>query len=183
MEEVRKILVAIDDSDGALRALQWTLDNFYREGDILALLHVIPRPQAATSYGAPPVDMLPSSSTVDQEQQALEAQRFIREKFLPRLQGCADEPEVHIVRVRAEPHVSTIRISCNQGLQQNCIQLNWTGASCSEIPMYADAKAFASFGPQWWLGKGEGREGGGGHGRADIQRFREGDYPSRALLM
>lgn len=107
MEELRKILVAIDDSDGAQRALQWTLDNFYREGDILALLHVIPRPQTTTSYGAPPVDMLPSSSTVDQEQQAVEAQRFIREKFLPRLQGCADEPEVHIVRVRESRFLTT----------------------------------------------------------------------------
>lgn len=110
MEELRKILVAIDDSDGAQRALQWTLDNFYREGDILALLHVIPRPQTTTSYGAPPVDMLPSSSTVDQEQQAVEAQRFIREKFLPRLQGCADEPEVHIVRVRESSFLITFSV-------------------------------------------------------------------------
>lgn len=111
MEELRKILVAIDDSDGAQRALQWTLDNFYREGDILALLHVIPRPQTTISYGAPPVDMLPSSSTVDQEQQAVEAQRFIREKFLPRLQGCADEPEVHIVRVRESRFLVTFSVS------------------------------------------------------------------------
>ncbi len=97
--EVRKIVIAIDDSDESLRALQWTIDNMYRAGDILALLHVIPRPQATVSYGAPPVDMLPSSSVVDQEQQALAAQEFIREKFLPRLQGCADDPELHIVRV------------------------------------------------------------------------------------
>ena len=107
MGEVRKILVAIDDSEGAQRALQWTLDNFYRDGDIIALLHVIPRPQATSSYGAPPVDMLPSPpSTEHQEELTYAAQQFIKEKFLPRLQGCSDDPEVHIARVGTQAFTS-----------------------------------------------------------------------------
>ena len=137
MAELRKILIAIDDSAESLRALQWTIDNMYREGDILALLHVIPRPQATSSYGAPPVDMLPSSSVADQGQQALAAQEFIREKFLPRLQGCADDPELHIVRVRKpapqaffQQHIAW---SSRKRLSTLCMQQTHMGMSNSSF--------------------------------------------------
>eukprot|EP00730_Choanoeca_flexa_P013183 TRINITY_DN5042_c0_g1_i2.p1 TRINITY_DN5042_c0_g1~~TRINITY_DN5042_c0_g1_i2.p1 ORF type:complete len:151 (+),score=27.91 TRINITY_DN5042_c0_g1_i2:115-567(+) len=35
----RKIILAVDHSDASHQALDWTLENFYREGDVLYLVH------------------------------------------------------------------------------------------------------------------------------------------------
>jgi hypothetical protein len=38
----REIIVAVDDSDFSKYAFRWTLQNVYREGDTIGILHVEP---------------------------------------------------------------------------------------------------------------------------------------------
>ncbi|XP_038687184.1 uncharacterized protein LOC119986620 isoform X1 [Tripterygium wilfordii] len=40
MEDVRKIVVVVEDVDAARTALQWALHNLLRHGDLITLLHV-----------------------------------------------------------------------------------------------------------------------------------------------
>lgn len=58
----RVVLVPVDDSDHAQRAVAWACDNLLRGGDggdVAHLLHVVPAVHAATAmaYGGPPVWM------------------------------------------------------------------------------------------------------------------------------
>ena len=58
----RVVLVPVDDSDHAQRAVAWAVDNLLRGGDggdVAHLLHVVPAVHAATAmaYGGPPVWM------------------------------------------------------------------------------------------------------------------------------
>mmetsp|Transcript_355 Transcript_355/g.944 ORF Transcript_355/g.944 Transcript_355/m.944 type:complete len:430 (-) Transcript_355:66-1355(-) len=49
----RQLAVAVDDSAHSEKALQWTMDHLYREGDTVHLLHVVPKvaQQMAVSDG------------------------------------------------------------------------------------------------------------------------------------
>jgi len=58
----RVVLVPVDDSDHAQRAVAWAVDNLLRGGDggdVAHLLHVVPAVHASTAmaYGGPPVWM------------------------------------------------------------------------------------------------------------------------------
>lgn len=95
----RKILVTVNAGAESENALQWTLENLYKSGDVLHFLHVQPRQQAATSYGAPPIDFLPqmkSKTTSDGGQEAL---TFIKERLLPMCGDMQPEPVVTIAKV------------------------------------------------------------------------------------
>lgn len=46
----RKLVVAVDHSEGSYEAVKWTLRHVYRDGDSLHLIHVVP---ATTSLTAP----------------------------------------------------------------------------------------------------------------------------------
>ncbi|BDA44876.1 hypothetical protein COCOBI_06-3540 [Coccomyxa sp. Obi] len=94
----RKFLIAVDDSAESERALSWTLEEIYREGDELHLVHVIPRMQMAAVYGAPPVDFLPQQDPVAYDQLIKNAESFIAGRFLPSLASLKVQPIVHIVK-------------------------------------------------------------------------------------
>lgn len=46
----RGIVVAVDDSDQCLKALEWVVGNFYHPGDQLHLMHVVPVIPSTSSY-------------------------------------------------------------------------------------------------------------------------------------
>jgi len=41
--EGRQLAVAVDDSQHSEKALRWTMDNLYREGDTVHIIHVVPK--------------------------------------------------------------------------------------------------------------------------------------------
>lgn len=94
----RKILVSVNASAESEDALQWTLQNLYRPGDILHFLHVVPRQEPATMYGAPPVDFLPQQNPKSVQKLAEQAQSFIKDRLLPMLGDMQPEPVVHVVK-------------------------------------------------------------------------------------
>lgn len=95
----RKILVPVNASAESEDALQWTLQNLYRPGDVLHFLHVVPRQEPATTYGAPPVDFLPHQNPDSVQKLAEEAQSFIKDRLLPMLGDMQPDPVVHVVKV------------------------------------------------------------------------------------
>lgn len=94
----RKILLAVDASAESEDALQWTLANMYRPEDVLHFLHVVPRQETATTYGAPPVDFLPQQNPKSVQRLAEQGLSFIKERLLPMLGDMQPEPVVHIVK-------------------------------------------------------------------------------------
>lgn len=95
----RKILISVNASAESEDALQWTLHNLYRPGDVLHFLHVVPRQEPATTYGAPPVDFLPHQHPDSFQKLAEEAQSFIKDRLLPMLGDMQPDPVVHVVKV------------------------------------------------------------------------------------
>ena len=95
----RKILISVNASAESEDALQWTLKNMYRPGDVLHFLHVVPRQEPATTYGAPPVDFLPHQNPNTVQKLAEQAQSFIKDRLLPMLGDMQPDPVVHVVKV------------------------------------------------------------------------------------
>ncbi len=48
---MRKILIGVDDTDDAQKAVKWVTENFLRDGDEVHFLHVVPRIHAPVMYG------------------------------------------------------------------------------------------------------------------------------------
>lgn len=95
----RKILLSVNAAAESEEALQWTLHNLYRPGDVLHFLHVVPRQEPATTYGAPPVDFLPHQDPDSFQKLAEQAQSFIKDRLLPMLGDMQPDPVVHVVKV------------------------------------------------------------------------------------
>lgn len=91
-------MLAVDASAESEDALQWTLANMYRPEDVLHFLHVVPRQETATTYGAPPVDFLPQQNPKSVQRLAEQGLSFIKERLLPMLGDMQPEPVVHIVK-------------------------------------------------------------------------------------
>ena len=51
-------MVAVDESDDSLASVTWVLENLWRQGDIMHLLHVIPALPAHMTYSMAPDGML-----------------------------------------------------------------------------------------------------------------------------
>lgn len=117
----RKILLAVDASAESEDALQWTLANMYRPEDVLHFLHVVPRQETATTYGAPPVDFLPQQNPKSVQRLAEQGLSFIKERLLPMLGDMQPEPVVHIVKVWITVLAYSARCvvrACPESLQQ-----------------------------------------------------------------
>eukprot|EP00877_Chromochloris_zofingiensis_P010422 jgi/Chrzof1/5633/Cz16g09200.t1 len=98
-EEGRVLVIAVDDSDGSSKAFDWAIQQLYKEGDQLHLVHVIPRLQFAAVYGVPPVDFVPVADTTTYEAAIHQAEEFIISRFVRKLAPelkCT--PVVHIVK-------------------------------------------------------------------------------------
>ena len=95
----RKILVTVTSGAESENALKWTLENVYKAGDVLHFLHVVPRQQAASSYGAPPIDFLPQMKSKPTPDGAQEALAFIKERLLPMCGDMQPDPVITIAKV------------------------------------------------------------------------------------
>ncbi|KAK9823281.1 hypothetical protein WJX72_001580 [[Myrmecia] bisecta] len=72
----RNLLVPVDDADDCELALKWMLENIYREGDTVYLLHVVPYAQAAYSG----VFLAPSPH--EQDTMVEQARAFMHERYI-----------------------------------------------------------------------------------------------------
>jgi len=125
----RKVLLAVDASAESEDALQWTLANMYRPGDVLHFLHIVPRQEPATTYGAPPVDFLPQQNPKSVQRLAEQGLSFIKERLLPMLGDMQPEPVVHIVKVwitvLADNARCLLRTSLKNLQQQGTNRFTW----------------------------------------------------------
>lgn len=91
----RRIIVAVDETEDTERALRWTVNNFYRDGDTLHLLHVVPfvpgHAAPGTVYYTPP----PSGDV--QEKMVKRAEHFIDQRLLPITNELGINCEVDVV--------------------------------------------------------------------------------------
>ncbi|KAK9840872.1 hypothetical protein WJX74_000388 [Apatococcus lobatus] len=46
----RTLLVTVDQPEGSVRALDWTLKHIYRPGDTILFLHILPAAQGGSSF-------------------------------------------------------------------------------------------------------------------------------------
>ncbi|CAK0784164.1 hypothetical protein CVIRNUC_007367 [Coccomyxa viridis] len=98
----RKLLVPIDDSSESEKALAWAMEEMYREGDEIHLVHVVPKLQMGACFGAPPVDFLPQQDPIAYDQLVKQAEAFIQMRFLPSLNSLRVHPIVHIVKAEVD---------------------------------------------------------------------------------
>lgn len=108
----RVILIAVDDSEDSRKAFAWALENVYREGDCLHLVHVVPRLAFAAQYGVPPVDFVPAADNSGYESAVQRAEQFIIDRFVRELPTDVKAPVVHIIKVSlTAPDQRTLRSS------------------------------------------------------------------------
>lgn len=107
----RVLLIAVDDSEDSKTAFRWALDNVYREGDCLHLVHVVPRLAFAAQYGVPPVDFVPVADNNGYESAVQRAEQFIIDRFVRALPADIKAPVVHIIKVRSEQETRSTVLS------------------------------------------------------------------------
>lgn len=95
----RVLLIAVDDSEDSQKAFMWAVDNLYREGDQIHLVHVVPRLAFAAQYGVPPVDFVPAAENSSYESAVQRAEQFIIDRFVRALPVTIKSPVVHIIKV------------------------------------------------------------------------------------
>ncbi|KAK9917547.1 hypothetical protein WJX75_005646 [Coccomyxa subellipsoidea] len=96
-DEGRNLLVPVDDAEDCERALQWCLDNVYRKGDTIHLLHVVPHAHNS------------SFSHLDEHQDEMlaeQARGFIEDRFLRSLE--ASRVPYHVCIVRGETDTESV---------------------------------------------------------------------------
>ncbi|GAB4820045.1 hypothetical protein N2152v2_007091 [Parachlorella kessleri] len=82
-KKARCILIAVDNYDSSEKSLEWALQNLYKGGDDLRLVHVVPvvgDPSPVVVDMALPFPLGPSPSTQDLKR-VEEAKDFIKERF------------------------------------------------------------------------------------------------------
>lgn len=95
----RVVLIAVDDSEDSQKAFVWAIENVYREGDQIHLVHVVPRLAFAAQYGVPPVDFVPAAENSTYESAVQRAEQFIIDRFVKQLPANVKAPVVHIIKV------------------------------------------------------------------------------------
>lgn len=99
--ETRVLLVPVDNTDNSQRAFEWMLKYFYKDGDELHLIHVIPRIQFAASYGVPAIEFAPPIDRDKYEAAVRKAEEFLVKRFLSVIPiDSKTTPIVHVVKVR-----------------------------------------------------------------------------------
>ncbi|CAD7696829.1 unnamed protein product [Ostreobium quekettii] len=92
----RQLVVAVDDSEESEKALRWTVNNFYRSGDVIHILHVIPFLPGQAVAGA--VYYSPPPSEEVQERLVDDAEEFIDSRFRPLLESLGISYEVDVIQ-------------------------------------------------------------------------------------
>lgn len=119
----RQLVIALDNSSESIKAVSWTLQHVYREGDIIHLLTVIPRPFVATSYPTPAL----LSTAADADLEAREVEGHFRE-FLERhvagmMNAAGAKFEVHIVHGKCKDSISHIICTFSEQVAANLVVL------------------------------------------------------------
>eukprot|EP00878_Enallax_costatus_P038871 GHUV01044359.1.p1 GENE.GHUV01044359.1~~GHUV01044359.1.p1 ORF type:complete len:173 (+),score=24.68 GHUV01044359.1:357-875(+) len=93
----RNLVVAVDHTESSYKAVHWTLQNLYREGDVLHLLHVVPsscNTHVTGGFGLgatlPPEEGL-------QDQMAEHARSYFQQHFLSLVQQHGAACELDLV--------------------------------------------------------------------------------------
>ncbi|KAL3132973.1 hypothetical protein ABBQ38_006883 [Trebouxia sp. C0009 RCD-2024] len=128
----RRILISVNASAESEDALQWTLQNLYRPEDVLHFLHVVPRQEPATTYGAPPVDFLPHQNPNTVQKLAEQAQSFIKDRLLPMLGDMQPDPIVHVVKSDVDTD-SIGNVVCQRAEALAVVAVVISGHSKSEV--------------------------------------------------
>lgn len=96
----RNILIPVDDSDAAENVVGWVLDNIYREGDELHLLHIIPIPMPEVITGG--FGAMDSIVTVDPDpkedlKHIADAKEMMKKRFVTTLASKDVRYQVEII--------------------------------------------------------------------------------------
>lgn len=99
----RVLCICVDDSDASEDAVKWTMGNVFKDGDEVHILHVIPRFQLSSTYGAPPADFLPHSDPEAYEHMIKTAEGFIARRVLRHMEAATAPPPVaHIIKFETD---------------------------------------------------------------------------------
>lgn len=93
----RTLLVPVDDAEDCELALQWTIDNVFRDGDVFHFLHIIPPPQHFASAGPQPENL-----------QVLQAHAFIQDRFVPKIDALQAQHQISIVNAAIDAASNSI---------------------------------------------------------------------------
>jgi nucleotide-binding universal stress UspA family protein len=99
---MRKLLIAVDNSDGCEDAVKWTLSNLYARGDELHLIHVVPRLTLPSSHSAPPIAALLYQDPSAYESLVTQAEDMVVQRALRHLRDVRPHPIVHLVQYEVD---------------------------------------------------------------------------------
>lgn len=105
----RVLVVAVDDSEDSQKAFNWAINNIYREGDQLHIVHVVPRLAFAAQYGVPPVDFVPAAESNTYETAVQRAEQFIIDRFVKAMPHSVRAPVVHIIKVQRRTYGAVLQ--------------------------------------------------------------------------
>jgi len=114
----RHILVPVDESAGAAKACNWALENFYREGDVLHLFHVIPPGQYVVLSTDLGVEEVVEDDPETQRKVEDHARQHLTTKYVPVLEEKKVTYQIEIVRF-ATDNDSIGSIVCKRAEQLN----------------------------------------------------------------
>ncbi|KAF8064605.1 abhd17c [Scenedesmus sp. PABB004] len=108
----RNLVVAVDHSEAAYRAVNWTLDHLYRDGDVLHLLHVLPAASTLTpgAFGGLAASLPPEEGLMDRMEENARAYFEAHFMGLARTHGAATVLDL----VRGGCNVSVSRMICQK---------------------------------------------------------------------
>eukprot|EP00775_Hariotina_reticulata_P004212 gene4212-4461_t len=103
---LRNLVVAVDHTVGSYKAVKWTLEHLYREGDVLHLLHVVPASSMLMPQPFGLASALPPEEGL-QDCMAAHAQQFFETNFVQLAQ-----------RFGATCELDLVHGACNQAVSQ-----------------------------------------------------------------
>lgn len=98
MDVQRKILVAVDESKASDKTFKWALDNVYRAGDAMHLIHVIPPGQRLVVSPDLGIEGVIEEDEATKKQVETHALEFIHERFERVLSAKSVPYDVHLIR-------------------------------------------------------------------------------------
>lgn len=94
----RRLMLAVDESHASEKTLDWTLDNIYKAGDEVHVLHVIPSQTPVVLTTELGVAGLIEDDEATKQKVADHAQEFLKEKFMSKLEAAKIPYHVEVVR-------------------------------------------------------------------------------------
>eukprot|EP00794_Sanderia_malayensis_P011283 gene11283-12463_t len=139
---VRKVLVAVDGSDNAERAFQFYMDNVYREGDLLNLVHITSTPHLPAFSFEKPMSFPVEEWQGKLQKQVIEAQELVGQfealcesrKIAKKPHIVAGSPGEKICEIAENEKVSFIIIG-SRGL--NALRRTFTGSVSDYVLRHA----------------------------------------------